>query len=108
MKRTSRSEDRFDALLRELARGRPDDDVLAHVEEGTLLGHYRIVSTLGKGGMGTVFLAEDTKLLRKVALKLLRFDGGLALGARGRPARSTRGRGGESSQRRLDLRSRRT
>jgi serine/threonine protein kinase/predicted Zn-dependent protease len=38
---------------------------------GQDLGHYRILSLLGKGGMGEVYLGEDTRLGRKVAIKLL-------------------------------------
>jgi serine/threonine protein kinase/tetratricopeptide (TPR) repeat protein len=38
---------------------------------GTKLGRYEIRSKLGKGGMGEVYLAQDTELDRKVALKIL-------------------------------------
>src|SRR5713226_1907409 len=41
------------------------------VSTGTKLGRYEIRSKIGEGGMGEVYLAQDTKLDRKVALKIL-------------------------------------
>ncbi len=38
------------------------------------IGHYQIHKLLGKGGMGSVYLGEDTLLHRKVAIKTLRVD----------------------------------
>ena len=42
--------------------------------QGTRLGHYQILSQIGAGGMGEVYLAHDTKLDRQIAIKLLPAD----------------------------------
>ena len=41
------------------------------LSKGTLLAHYRVIGGLGAGGMGEVDDAEDTRLKRRVALKIL-------------------------------------
>src|SRR4249920_2915512 len=41
------------------------------LSSGDQLGHYKIQSMIGKGGMGDVYRAVDTKLERDVAIKVL-------------------------------------
>ncbi|HKY42636.1 MAG TPA: protein kinase [Pyrinomonadaceae bacterium] len=46
-------------------------DQPVQLRPGEVLGSYEITSLIGRGGMGEVYLAEDKRLRRKVALKLL-------------------------------------
>ncbi len=41
------------------------------IESGKQLLHYRLIEKIGKGGMGEVYIARDSKLNRNVALKVL-------------------------------------
>ncbi len=41
------------------------------ITSGEIVSHYRIISQLGSGGMGEVYLAQDMVLSRRVALRLL-------------------------------------
>ncbi len=49
----------------------PHDVEMIELSAGSLLGHYKIIRRLGQGGMGEVYEAEDQKLGRHVAIKVL-------------------------------------
>src|SRR4051794_17364077 len=45
--------------------------LLAGKHRGFLVGPYKVLKPIGKGGMGAIYLAEHTKLRQRVALKVL-------------------------------------
>jgi len=47
---------------------------IAVMAPGTMVDHFKVIRLAGRGGMGEVYLARDTKLGRKVALKLVQAD----------------------------------
>jgi len=88
------AEDNFlEPLLAGVASGQPEQEIEQAASDplvGTTVGPYRVLDRLGAGGMGVVYLAEDTRLERRVALKFLRPDRSVGEEAKARFIREAR------------------
>jgi serine/threonine protein kinase/Tol biopolymer transport system component len=71
------SHESAESFMEKPAIARVADQILTENRQfsnGQLLAHYKIIERIGMGGMGEVYLAQDSKLNRKVAIKVLHQD----------------------------------
>jgi serine/threonine protein kinase len=81
--------DGLDPLLRQ-AFAPPPPPARTAPDAAERIAHYRLIREIGRGGQGVVHLAEDTRLRRRVAIKVLAAHAGLSPEARARFEREAR------------------